>query len=106
MPVMPESAEGAWKDPIIQAEAREILIGKYLEKEGITQEYAEKEVDEYLADYDRSGQYCLNLAFSKQPGGLTGDPGQLSFYLGALAAGFFGSIALKVAVAKFFPESV
>ena len=101
MPVMPESAKGAWKDPAIQAEAREILIGKYMEKDGITLDYAVKEVDEYLADYDRSGQYCLNLAFSKQPGGLNGDAGQLNLYIGALFLGFFGSIALKAAVEQF-----
>lgn len=95
MPVMPESAERAWADPIIQTEARKTLIAKYLEKDDITLEYAEKEVDEYLADYERSGQYCLNLAFSKQPGGISGDPNQFSLYVGALFLGFFGSLALK-----------
>jgi len=66
---------------------------KYLSL-GKEESFAAGEVDEFLADIERSGQYCLNLAYSKSPGNTLDDPNQLPLY----GAVFVGGIVLKFAL--------
>lgn len=67
-----------------------MLVSKYLSL-GKDEAFATSEVDEFLSDMDRSGQYCLNLAYSKAPGNTLDDPNQLPLY----AAVFFGGALVK-----------
>eukprot|EP00614_Pseudopedinella_elastica_P030697 CAMPEP_0172617182 /NCGR_PEP_ID=MMETSP1068-20121228/70091_1 /TAXON_ID=35684 /ORGANISM="Pseudopedinella elastica, Strain CCMP716" /LENGTH=164 /DNA_ID=CAMNT_0013422875 /DNA_START=72 /DNA_END=566 /DNA_ORIENTATION=+ len=90
--------EDAWADDALRSEARGLLIQKYLDL-GKDLVLAEEEVDSYLADMERSGQYVLNLAYAKAPGNINEEPSQALAYVGVFFLGgllSFGLRALEV----------
>lgn len=95
---LPSTAAEAWRDPGVQTKAREVLMQKYRDL-GKDEEYSSAEVESFLGDETRSGEYCYKIAIAEAPGTITG-PSELLPYIGIFLVGFFGSAA-----ARFFSES-
>lgn len=94
---LPSTAAEAWRDPRVQAKAREILMQKYRDL-GKDEQYSLEEVESFLSDETRSGEYCYKIAIAGAPGTIA-DPSELLPYIGIFLVGFFGSGA-----ARYFSE--